>query len=45
MIREKIESISNGWREPLRQEGVIGALVCDYEPAFANDQINIALQM
>jgi serine/threonine-protein kinase HipA len=45
MIREKIERISNGWREPLRQEGVVAALVRDYEPAFANDQMNIARQM
>jgi len=43
MIRETARCISNEWREALRLVGVAGSAARDYEPAFVNDQIEIAL--
>jgi serine/threonine-protein kinase HipA len=43
MIRETARRISDEWREALRQVGVSGALARQYEPAFINDQTEIAL--
>lgn len=45
MIRETARRISDGWRETLRQSGVLGALARDYEPAFVNDQMELALSL
>lgn len=43
MIRDTARRISGGRREALRQVGVSGASARDYEPAFMNDQIEVAL--
>jgi serine/threonine-protein kinase HipA len=43
MIRETAQRISREWREALRQVGVSGSLARQYEPAFINDQTEIAL--
>ncbi|WEO65072.1 type II toxin-antitoxin system HipA family toxin [Rhizobium rhizogenes] len=43
MIRETAQRISDEWREALRQVGVSGSLTRQYEPAFINDQTEIAL--
>lgn len=43
MIRETARRISDGWREALRQVGVLGALARDYEAAFIHDQTELAL--
>ncbi|WP_127903923.1 type II toxin-antitoxin system HipA family toxin [Solirhodobacter olei] len=45
VIRDTAQRISDGWREALRQVGVSGALVRDYEPAFVNDQTEAALSL
>ena len=45
MILTTAQRISDGWREALRQVGVSGALARDYEPAFVNDQIALALEI
>lgn len=45
VIRTMAQHISDGWREALRQVGVLGALARDYEPAFVNDQMEMALDM
>ncbi|MFW8643275.1 HipA domain-containing protein [Rhizobium beringeri] len=42
MIRETARRISDLWREALRQVGVSGALARQYEPAFINDQTDLA---
>jgi serine/threonine-protein kinase HipA len=43
MIRETAQRISNEWREALRQVGVSGTLLREYEAAFTNNQTGIAL--
>jgi serine/threonine-protein kinase HipA len=43
IIRETAQRISNEWREALRLVGVSGSAARDYEPAFVNDQTEIAL--
>lgn len=43
MIRETARLISDEWREALRHVGVSGSLARQYEPAFINDQTEIAL--
>jgi serine/threonine-protein kinase HipA len=43
MIRETAQRITNEWREALRLVGVSGSAARDYEPAFVNDQTEIAL--
>jgi len=43
MIRETAERIAGGWRDALSKTGVTGSLARDYEPAFVNDQSDIAL--
>lgn len=45
MIRETARRISDGWREALRQVGVLGALARDYEAAFIHDQTELALRI
>lgn len=45
MIRQAAERISAGWREAFRLVGVTGSLARDYEPAFVNDEMEIALGM
>ncbi|WP_158928762.1 type II toxin-antitoxin system HipA family toxin [Acidisphaera sp. S103] len=45
MIREVARRISDGWREALRRAGVSGAFARDYEPAFMNDQTEMALSL
>jgi len=45
MIRETAQHISNEWREALRLAGVSGSAARGYEPAFVNDQTEIALGM
>ncbi|WP_455874387.1 hypothetical protein [Rhizobium yanglingense] len=42
MIRQTARRISDEWREGLRQVGVSGALARQDEPAFINDQTEIA---
>lgn len=44
-IRAIAHHVVNGWREALRQAGVSGTLARDYEPAFINDQTEVALTM
>ncbi|MEW9612423.1 type II toxin-antitoxin system HipA family toxin [Shinella sp. S4-D37] len=44
IIRATALLISDGWREGLRQVGVSGALARDYEPAFVNDEMGVALE-
>jgi serine/threonine-protein kinase HipA len=43
IIRETAQRIFNEWREALRLVGVSGSTARDYEPAFVNDQTEIAL--
>jgi serine/threonine-protein kinase HipA len=43
IIRETAKRISNEWREALRLVGVSGSAARGYEPAFFNDQTEIAL--
>jgi DNA-binding MarR family transcriptional regulator len=43
VIRDTVRRISDGWRDALRHVGVSGALARDYEPAFVNDQTEVAL--
>ncbi|MGR9194540.1 type II toxin-antitoxin system HipA family toxin [Rhizobium leguminosarum] len=45
MIRETTRHISLQWRDMLRQVGVSGTLAREYEPAFVNDQTEIALAL
>ncbi|MBA9034421.1 type II toxin-antitoxin system HipA family toxin (plasmid) [Rhizobium leguminosarum] len=45
MIRETTQHISLQWRDMLRQVGVSGTLAREYEPAFVNDQTEIALAL
>lgn len=45
MIRQTARTISEGWREALRQVGVSGSLARAYEPAFVNEQADIALSL
>lgn len=44
-IRAIAHHVVNGWREALRQAGVSGTLARHYEPAFVNDQTEVALTM
>jgi serine/threonine-protein kinase HipA len=43
IIRDTARRISGGWREALRDVGVTGVQARDYEPAFINDETEIAL--
>jgi serine/threonine-protein kinase HipA len=43
IIRETARRISDEWREALRLVGVSGSAARDYEPAFINDQTEVAL--
>ncbi|WP_341487859.1 type II toxin-antitoxin system HipA family toxin [Pararhizobium sp. A13] len=43
MVRAAVRCIFDEWREALRQVGVSGSLARQYEPAFINDQTEIAL--
>jgi serine/threonine-protein kinase HipA len=43
IIRDTARRISDGWREALRGVGVTGVQAHDYEPAFINDEMEIAL--
>lgn len=45
MIRQTSQVISGGWREALRQVGVTSSLARTYEPAFVNEQSEIALSL
>ena len=45
IIRNTARRISNGWRESLRRVGVSGASARDYEPAFVNEQTELALSI
>lgn len=45
IIRITAQRISANWREALRDVGVTGALARSYEPAFVNDQAELALGM
>lgn len=45
IIRNAAQRISNGWREALKQVGLTGAQIRDYEAAFVNDQTDIALAL
>lgn len=45
MIRETARRISAEWREAFRLVGVTGSLARDYEPAFLNDETEIALAL
>lgn len=45
VIRDAAQRISDEWREALRQSGVSGSLARQYEPAFINEQTEIALAM
>lgn len=45
MIRETARRISAEWREAFRLVGVTGSLARDYEPAFLNDETEIALTL
>lgn len=44
-IRETARRISAEWREAFRLVGVTGSLARDYEPAFLNDETEIALSL
>ncbi|GJE19271.1 type II toxin-antitoxin system HipA family toxin [Methylobacterium marchantiae] len=44
-IRETARRISAEWREAFRLVGVTGSLARDYEPAFLNDETEIALAL
>jgi serine/threonine-protein kinase HipA len=43
MIRDTARRIASEWRDALRDVGVTGALARAYEPAFINDQTELAL--
>lgn len=43
MIRDTARRIADEWRDALRDVGVTGALARGYEPAFVNDQTELAL--
>lgn len=43
MVRHTAHIVSQNWREELRRVGVTGELARTYEPAFINDQTEIAL--
>ncbi len=45
MIRDTAQRVSTGWRDALREVGVSGAAARDYEPAFMNDQTELALTL
>lgn len=45
IIRSTAHRVSEGWREALRQVGVSGALAREYEPAFVNEQTEVALSL
>lgn len=45
VIRQAAERISAGWREAFRLVGVTGSLARDYEPAFVNEEMDVALGM
>lgn len=45
MIRQVAQRLSGGWREAFRLVGVTENLARDYEPAFVNDETEIALAM
>lgn len=45
MIRQAAARISAGWREAFRLVGVTGSLARDYEPAFVNNEMDVALGM
>lgn len=45
IIRAAAHRISADWRDALREVGVTGALARGYEPAFLNDQTELALAM
>lgn len=45
IIRNAAQRISNGWREALKQVGLTGAQIRDYEAAFVNNQTDIALAL
>lgn len=45
MIRDMVRRISEGWRGALGQVGLSGAAARDYEPAFINDQTEVALKI
>jgi serine/threonine-protein kinase HipA len=44
-IREMAQKIADGWRDALREVGVSGSLAKDYEPAFLQDQSDVALSL
>ena len=45
MIRETAEHIAGSWRQALNNVGVVGASARVYEPAFVNDQTELALSL
>lgn len=45
IIKELAETVLAGWRDALRDVGVIGAAARDYEPAFVHDQAELALAL
>ncbi len=45
IIKELAETVGAGWRDALRNVGVIGAAARDYEPAFVHDQAELALAL
>jgi serine/threonine-protein kinase HipA len=45
VIRQTAERVSAGWRDAFKQVGVTGSLARDYEPAFAHEDMEIALGM
>jgi serine/threonine-protein kinase HipA len=45
IIRDAARRISDGWRDAFRQVGVSGARLRDYEPAFVNDETEMALAL
>jgi serine/threonine-protein kinase HipA len=45
VIRDTARRISANWRDALRDVGVTGSLARNYEPAFVNDQTELALGM
>jgi serine/threonine-protein kinase HipA len=45
MIRETAQRVRDEWRDALRAVGVSGALARAYEPAFVNEQTELALAL
>lgn len=43
IIRQTARTISDNWRDALREVGVTGSLARAYEPAFVSEQMEIAL--